>query len=100
MSDKLTPDELSHYRTFSIWHSADIGHKLLAHIAAVEAERDEAAALLREVAETLPPNYEPGELTPYCVWCGGNMWLKHAEDCIIERIRAWLAKVEREQTNL
>jgi hypothetical protein len=90
MSDKLTPEDLK------AWPRKLGTTPLLAHIAAVEAERDEAAALLREVTETLPPNYEPGELTPYCVWCGGNMWLKHETDCVIERATLWLAKVEQE----
>ena len=89
MSDKLTL--LEEYKLLE--------KMVLAHIAAVEAERDEAAALLREVVETLPPNYEPGELTPYCMWCGGNMWLKHEADCPIERIREWLAKQTGDQTD-
>jgi hypothetical protein len=88
MSDKLTPDELKHYRTFSIWHSADIGHKLLAHIAAVEAERDEAAALLREVAQATR-----WSITDRCMFCGTATDM-HEPECAIKRIRAWLAKQE------
>jgi hypothetical protein len=100
MSDKLTPRQRDKRRIQTLGRGEAFEmlqndrDALLVKLAAVEAERDEAAALLREVAETLPPNYEPGELTPYWVWCGGNMWLKHEATCIIERIRIWLAKQE------
>lgn len=96
MNAKLTPEEL--YRITEATapnHSVEM-LVLLSHIAAVEAERDELAALLREIVDKWPAMYEPGELTPYCIWCGGNMWLKHMPTCITERVRATLATLEGE----
>jgi hypothetical protein len=107
MSDKLTSHELDHYRTFHIWQASAPIHALLAHIAAVEAERDEAAALLREVTEThfWIRDRDDGIEGCYCWLCGTlypdwhiAMTADHFHNCPIERIRAWLAKQTGDQT--
>jgi rubrerythrin len=95
MSDKLTPQQLKHYRTFYGWEAVGVGRKLLDHIAAVEAERDEAAALLRRFLDRL------AELDT-CLYCG-ETWDddapdKHAPDCLILAARERLAKMEKETT--
>jgi hypothetical protein len=95
MSDKLTPDELAVINQYYEHDKQSVVHNLLAHIAAVEAERDQAAALLREIADDVPLCYDDMENAVVCVFC--SRYFDHAPECFITRIRAWLAKVESEQ---
>jgi hypothetical protein len=81
MSDKLTPEELNHYRQHL---HGTIDLELFAHIAAVEAERDQAAALLRAILTTVQPSNDFGRQT--------------VTIDILESARIWLAEMEREQT--
>jgi hypothetical protein len=96
MSDKLTPRQRDKRRIQTLGHGEAFEmlqndrDELLVKLAAVEAERDEAAALLREVAESEPyPSHECS-----CVYCDQYTWDAHLSTCIIERIRIWLAKQE------
>jgi hypothetical protein len=91
MSHKLPPDEL--YRIIEATAPEHSVEKLvlLDHIAAVKTERDEAAALLWEFRERNPYAVETSD---QCIWCDAYEWEPHRPDCLKERIRAWLAKVE------
>jgi hypothetical protein len=82
MSDKLTLLE-----EFKLLESM-----VLAHIAAIETERDEAIALIHRFLDRL------AELD-MCLYCG-ETWAADAPDthtpgCLIPEARAWLAKVEK-----
>jgi hypothetical protein len=90
MSDKLTPDEMAVINQYFEHDKQSVVNNLMRHIAAVEAERDEAKVLLREVAESEPyPSHECS-----CVYCDQYTWDAHLSTCIIERARIWLAKQE------
>jgi hypothetical protein len=78
MSNELTPLQLI--------------ERLYNQIEQVEAERDEAAALLREVVD------KESITDLWCLHCGG-VWKQEGVDyhfptCLISRARAWLAKQE------
>jgi len=103
MNDKLTPDELVVINQYFEHDKQSVVNNLMRHIAAVEAERDEATALLREMVK--PEHYEQRcmETPTECLYCGaiydyatGNGYIQHAPDCVIPEARTWLAKVESE----
>jgi len=60
-----------------------------------QAQAQEAVELLKRLANT-PPDYEPGELAPYCHFCGKNQWLKHMDNCPVKDAQALLAAIESE----
>jgi hypothetical protein len=94
MSDKLTPRQRDKRRIQTLGQGEAFEmlqndrDALLVKLAAVEAERDEAAALLREVANHMPTCGD------CCAWCGALAWEEHKPACMMERAREWLAKQE------
>jgi hypothetical protein len=109
MGDKLTPRQRDNHnkQMFGIGEAFEMLQNdrdaLLIKLAAIETERDEAAALARElldIAFWVQPRRDdkPG---CYCNLCEtfysgllSTMTDAHADKCIIERIRVWLAKQE------
>lgn len=94
MSDKLTPEELVILR-----QTADENNNLIAidfsmHIAAVEAERDALAALVREVTCQSEFEVRANTLNPRCIHCGRPEQEWHAPHCLITRAWQTLAEME------
>jgi hypothetical protein len=98
MSDKLTPRQRDKHnkQMFGIGEAFEMLQNdrdaLLIKLTAIEAERDEAAALIHRSLDRL------AELE-MCLYCG-ETWVAdapdtHAPGCLIPEARAWLAKVEK-----
>jgi hypothetical protein len=98
MSDKLTPHQRDNHnkQMFGIGEAFEMLQNdrdaLLIKLAAVEAERDEAIALIYRFLDRL------AELDT-CLYCG-ETWVADAPDthtpgCLIPEARAWLVKVEK-----